>query len=284
MSTIPSRFSSLPVSSVPAGASAGRAMDGEAGPQPGGASGPVRGAGAGGWPAGPLDAAQQAFDVLICPPAPLMFDGRGLDGVPQQLVALDELQRLLVASATSRGVRDQVWSRLVSRARGEGPAWVVAAVGMALPALRFRAGLLTRGWRGDVADLDSELLLGFLERLASIDLDTPNIGARLVEAGARAVKRARARSGPDETGTTTIGALQVVPARLVDHPDLVLARAIARAVIGPEEGFLIAQTRLDDVPLHEVAHHLGISLATAASWRRRGELTLREAIGAGDLQ
>lgn len=34
------------------------------------------------WPESPLDAAQRAFDLLICPPAPLAFDGRGFDGCP----------------------------------------------------------------------------------------------------------------------------------------------------------------------------------------------------------
>lgn len=88
------------------------------------------------WPAGPLDAAQRAFDLLVCPPAPLALDCRGLDGLPQRIVALDELQRLLLAGSIPRASGEQVWSQLVTRARRDGPAWVVAAVGIALPALR----------------------------------------------------------------------------------------------------------------------------------------------------
>ncbi len=236
-----------------------------------------------GWPAGPLDAAHRAFELLTRPPAPLAFDCRGFDGLPARIVALDELRGLLIARSTPRASADQVWSQLVVRARRDGPAWVVGAVGIALPALRFRAGLLSRGWRGDVADLDSELLLGFLERLKTIDVDAQNIAARLVEAGARAVKKAREHDGVRES-VSTGGAQSIPPARPWDHPDLVLARAVRAAVIGPEEGVLIARTRLENIPLREVARSLGVSVATATAWRWRAEQALREAIAAGHLQ
>ena len=74
------------------------------------------------WPPGPLDAAQRAFDLLIRPPAPLAFDCRGLTGLPQKIVALDELKHLLIAESTPRATGDQVWSHLVTRARRVTPA------------------------------------------------------------------------------------------------------------------------------------------------------------------
>jgi hypothetical protein len=235
------------------------------------------------WPAGPLDAAQRAFDLLTRPPAPLAFDCRGIEGLPQRIVGLDELKHLLIGDAISRGTRDLVWSQVVTRARRDGPAWVVAAVGIALPALRFRAGLLTRGWHGDVADLDGELVLGFLERLKTVDLDAGNIAARLVEAGARAVKLARSREGRGEA--VAAGRVEsIAPARPWDHPDLVLARAVAAAVIGAEESLLIGATRLEDIPLRAVAERLGVSCETASAWRWRAERDLGEAIAAGELQ
>ena len=42
-----------------------------------------------------------------------------------------------------------MWRELVVRARRDGPAWVVAAVGVAMPGLRRIAGMLAAGWRGD---------------------------------------------------------------------------------------------------------------------------------------
>jgi hypothetical protein len=230
-----------------------------------------------------LQAAAHAFDLLTRPPAALMFEGRTVAGLPRRVMGLDELRQLLLAPGTSSLVRERVWAQLVTHARQDGPAWVVAAVGIALPALTFRAGQLTRGWHGDVADLDGELLLGFLERLASIDPDAENVAARLVESGARAVKRARRYSERLETIRAT-GPQSFPPARPWDHPDLVLARAVTAGVIGPEEAQLIALTRLESVPLWRVAQRLGISTILARAWRRRAELALGEAIGAGELQ
>lgn len=120
------------------------------------------------WPSSPLDAAQRAFDLLTCSPAPLAFDGGGFAGLPPRLLPLDELKQLLIADRTPRPVRDIVWRELVVRARRDSPAWVVAAVGLAMPGLRRVAGMLAAGWRGDTADLGGELLAGFIDRLHTV--------------------------------------------------------------------------------------------------------------------
>ncbi|WP_422750494.1 hypothetical protein [Micromonospora sp. WMMD1219] len=62
-------------------------------------------------------------------------------------------------------VRDVVWRELIRRARLDGPAWVIAAVALAMPALRRYAGRLLTGWAGDARDLDAEILTGFLTAL-----------------------------------------------------------------------------------------------------------------------
>ena len=76
------------------------------------------------WPSGPLDAAQRAFDLLTCPPAPLAFDGRGFTGLPPRLLPLDELKKTLIADRTPRPVRDTCggswWSAPAGTAR---PGW-----------------------------------------------------------------------------------------------------------------------------------------------------------------
>jgi hypothetical protein len=237
------------------------------------------------WPAGPLDAAQRAFELLTRPPAPLAFDCRGIRHLPQRLVALDELRRLLIHDGTPRATRDAVWAELVTRARRDGQAWVVAVIGLALPGLRRRAARLAPGWHGDRADLDGELLLGFLERLRTIDVRVANIFQRLIEAGARQVKRSRRQAEQDIDAIRRAGtARSLPPARPWDHPDLVLTRAVALAVIGVEECVLIAETRLEDVPLGVVAERLGISDDIAAAWRRSGERALAEAILSGELR
>src|SRR5262249_60691418 len=89
--------------------------------------------------------------------------------------------------------------------RRDGPAWVVAAAGIALPGLRRMAGLLGKGWPGDSSDRDSELLTGFVDRLRTIDLRETRIAGKLIDAGARAVKTARDRQQESDAirGSTT---------------------------------------------------------------------------------
>jgi hypothetical protein len=234
------------------------------------------------WPTTPLDAAQRAFDLLVCPPAPLAFDGRGFTGLPNRILPLDELKKLLIDDATHRPVRDAVWRELVVRARRDGPAWVIAAVGIAMPGLRRIAGRLGKGWPGDSSDRDSELLVGFVDRLRSIDLRDTRIAGKLIDAGARAVKAAREREEQsDAIHVSTTWSLP--PQQPWDHPDWVLTRAVAQAVIDPDEYLLIAATRLDQTALATVADKLGISVPVAASWRRKAEIRLAGAIRDGEL-
>jgi len=53
------------------------------------------------WPSSPLDAAERAFNLLVQPPTHVGFDGRGFDGLPDQIVPLDELRDLLLTSLAS---------------------------------------------------------------------------------------------------------------------------------------------------------------------------------------
>src|SRR6266568_7263143 len=198
------------------------------------------------------------------------------------LLPLDELKKILIADRTPRPVREVVWREVVVRARRDGPAWVVAAVGLAMPGLRRAAGRLAAGWRGDTADLDGELLAGFVARLRTLDVHGPRVCGRLIDAGARAVQSARARV-EDTDAVHVPGAWSLPPAQPWDHPDWVLARAVAAAVIDPDDHLLISATRLEEVPLQQVADRLGVSLGVAAGWRRKAERRLAQAIAAGEL-
>jgi hypothetical protein len=127
-----------------------------------------------------------------------------------------------------------------ARAR-DGPAWVIAAVGVAMPGLRGIAGMLATGWRGDTDDLDAELIVGFVARLKTIDLDVPRVCGRLIDAGLRAARKARdADSDAQLIHADAVG--PIAPIHGCDHPELVLARAVAAAVIESDEANLIAAT------------------------------------------
>ena len=234
------------------------------------------------WPSSPLAAAERAFILLVKPPTHVGFDGRGFDGLPDEILPLDRLRTLLLSPRASVDVRDAVWRELVVRARRDGPAWVVAAVGVAMPGLRHVAGLLAAGWRGDTADLDAELLVGFVARIKTIDLEPSRICGRLIDAGLRAARKARDADSDaqlihvDATGP-------IAPIHPWDHPDLVLARAVAAGVIDADEANLIAATRLDRATLAQAAARLGITSSLASSWRSKAERRLRDAIRDGDL-
>jgi hypothetical protein len=234
------------------------------------------------WPTTALAAADRAFELLTCEPHPLSLDCRDLPDLPEADLALGELRGLLMRDETSLETRDAVWRRLVIRARSGEPAWRVAAVGMAMPGLRRMAGLLARGWHGDSGDRDSEMITGFLDRLADIDLNHTRIVGKLIDAAARAVKRAQERESAAET-VRAPATWSIPPRQPFDHPDWVLARAVAAGVIGPEESQLISCTRLEAQAVETVADALGVSAAVAAAWRRRAELAVAEAIAAGEL-
>jgi hypothetical protein len=85
--------------------------------------------------------------------------------LPVGEVPLPELRDWLVAHPNASVVRDAVWRELIRRARRGKPEWVIAAVGMAVPALVTMAGTFAVGYRGDPVDIDSAVLTGFLEAL-----------------------------------------------------------------------------------------------------------------------
>jgi hypothetical protein len=140
-------------------------------PQPAAATGTVTCR----YPAGPLDAldaADAAFRLLTAGPQPLAVHASRLAaGLPDRPVPLDELRVLLLHPATSARARNRVWAELVRRARAGDPAWVIGLTGIALPGLRRAVASLAAAYRGDPADLQSEVLTGFLAAVPGLDPD-----------------------------------------------------------------------------------------------------------------
>lgn len=238
------------------------------------------------WPTSPLQAAGRAFDLLTAPPAQHAFDGRAVPGLPHREIGLPDLKRLLLSPATSAARRDEVWRELVALARRdsvEGRTWTVLVVGLALPGLTRVAAALTRGWDGDAADVDGEVLAGFLLRLRTLDTGGQRVLGRLLDAATRAGRRARAGAGDGEV-VRVPQAWSAPPAQPWAHPDWVLARAVAAGVLDRTEARLIGATRLEDVTVAQAADALEITVSTALAWRRTAESRLAEAIAEGDLE
>jgi hypothetical protein len=239
----------------------------------------------GGWSASPLAVLGRAFDVLVAPPAPYAIGGADVPGLSAGPIPARRLRTVLLSRTTAPAVRDAVWRQLVTRARRPGPegqVWTVIAAGVALPGLTAAAGALCRGWQGETADIDAEVLAGFVARLGTLDLSGRRIVGRLIDAGIRGGRRARAHAG-DRDAIRVETAWSSPPTQPWDHPDWVLARAVRAGVLDRTEARLIGATRLEARTVAEVAAVLGVDPEVAADWRRRSEARLVQAIRAGEL-
>lgn len=233
----------------------------------------------------PLTIAETTFRLLACEPGGLTLNCAGLaKELPQREVGMIELRDLLCGPAVSNPARDAVWRELVTLARYGGPSRLVAAVGMAAPALKRIAGTITRGYlAGDRHDLDTEVLAAFLEALRDVDLDRPNIRPRLCDAARRAGERARQNA--------EAGVCRRLPARASatpktpwNHPDFVLGDAVAKGVLSELDAELIGRTRLEELTLAQAAAELGLTTEAAKKRRQRAEPVLCEAVRSGEVQ
>ena len=165
-------------------------------------------------------------------------------------------------------------------------AWTVGLAGIAMPGLRRAVGSLAAAWRGDPADLQAEVLTGFLAAVRALDpddLDSVPLASRLCWAAWRAGKAlayadadyaSRRRDLDDQSG---------VPELPWGHPDFVLAAAVCKGVLTREQAGLIGRNRLEGVPLSQIAAERGISHAALCNRRKRAEKALTDAIRSGFL-
>ncbi|MEU6720788.1 hypothetical protein ABZ897_55835 [Nonomuraea sp. NPDC046802] len=198
----------------------------------------------------PLDTAETSFRLLTTGPGSLSLDCTALaPGLPRGPIVLLKLRELLTSREVTDDIRDAVWRELVARARRSGSSWTVAAVGMAMPALRRIALSLTRDLPcGDPVDIDIAILAGFLRGLHRVDTQLADIRPRLCEA---------ARCSGESTRRYIAGRAPVGDPPLVSrpwyHPELALIDAISDGVLTEHEAELISLTRLEHTPLRPQA-------------------------------
>lgn len=223
----------------------------------------------------PFDVAANSFRLLTTGPEPLSIDGAALGGgLPARRIALSELAAILMHPSCGYTTSDRVWRLLIEQARTGGPAWVVGAVGVALPGLRQAAYRLRR-YSGDV---QAELLTAFVGALRTVKPGGAKVAQRLLSATFTA---ARAALHAEEPGRTT-GPVPV-PVTAAGHPDMVLGRAVAAGVISVAESELIGATRLEGVAVASYAERAGRGYWAVVKERSRAEERLVAAIRAGVL-
>lgn len=225
------------------------------------------------WPHNPIAAAGAAFAWLTAGPHPVTVHGRLFDYLPDRDIPVDELRRLLLKPSCPRAVWDQVWSHIASKARMCDGTWKIVAVGLALPTLSRISTRLTADFADDPHDICAEVLRGFLDALATVDLDQGRIMARLRWAAYRAGHRALL-AAMDSPTPVPPGFGSHPPAPPFGHPDLVLTRAVAAGVLSAAEAELIGETRLADVTLAEWAAAYNLSYGQVQRARHRAERRL----------
>jgi hypothetical protein len=230
----------------------------------------------------PLDHVEAAFRLLVTGPGPLTVHGARIGhGLPRRPIPVDEL-RCILRHPSSSAARDPAWREVIRLTRTGQPEWTIAAVALALPGLRRLAGQLARGYDGDPADLDAEMLTAFLDALKCIDPDRSRIALRLWRAARSAGIKLR-HADALHAGRHTPAEESSLPPRPYGHPDFVLADAVRQDVITAAEAELIGATRLEGLALADAADNLEISYNAAKNRRWRAETRLVEAIRAGHV-
>ncbi|MBS2545403.1 sigma-70 region 4 domain-containing protein [Catenulispora sp. NL8] len=221
----------------------------------------------------PFYAAECAFNRLTTGPNPLTLDGMQLgEPFPAQRLMLDAVREIVLKRSNQIAPRDAVWVELVRNVRTYGGDWTIAAVGMALPALKWLGGAYAMKYDGHPADLDGEILTGFLEHLVEVDIDRPGIMTRLRFAALRAARRAVDQE-IDYTRSVAV-AESMEPYLPWGHEDLLLAKAHREGIISAADVDLIGMTRLEGVDLAEAAEMLGVSRNAVKIRRQRAEARL----------
>lgn len=247
------------------------------------------------WPTSALSAAATAFAALTCDPEPLSLDcgtltGNSGDeadlGLPSGVVPLPQLRDWLLAHPDQHAARDAVWRELVRRARRSGPQWVIAAAGMAMPALVAHAHALTARFCGDRDDMDAEVLSGFLQALRDhVDVTKPGICASLCFAAYRAghdLIVVQAADVPVDDLQPFVAESRT-PRLPFGHPDLLVEHAAALGLIDTEDVQPWIDVRLGHRALPPIADCLGITVDALRMRLKRTDIRLADALRTGVL-
>jgi hypothetical protein len=221
-----------------------------------------------------LDLLDRAFQELVTgSQAPALDGSRYAGGLPQRQLGFDELQAVLLRPSTSYATRDAVWRELIDRARRGDERWVIGAAGILMPGLRRVAHRLAVR-EVDAAEVDAQVVLGFLEALISVTSDRGHIASRLCWETFREAERACRGDRHAREWCVPWSELAVAPRHARGHPDLVLERAVRAGVVTEAEADVVGTTRLEGVSIRDLATRTRTGPASLRQRRLRAECRL----------
>ena len=123
-------------------------------------------------------------------------------------------------------------------------------------------------------DLEAEALVGLLQAVQSWRLGEDRVATRLVWAAARGAHRLLRRERALGDRETSVGLGPEPPPRPPAHGDLLLAQAVRAGVLSGVDAELIAATRLQEIPLRQLAGRWGAGYEALRKRRWRAEAAL----------
>jgi DNA-directed RNA polymerase specialized sigma24 family protein len=222
----------------------------------------------------PFEVLDRSFGLLVCDPAPLALDGTAVGrGLPARPIPLEELRWLLLHPSVTFDTRDAALTWLIGRAQREGGAWLVGVAGVLLPGIGRRVYPLCRAHPRLAHDLEAEALVGLLQAIKEWPCGRDRVATRLVWAAARAAHRLLRRELAVAEREASMGLELEAPDPAV-HGELVLGEAVAAGVVSRRDAELVAASRIEEIPVRELAGRWGVGYEALRKRRQRAEAAL----------
>lgn len=212
---------------------------------------------------------------------PLTIDGSKLSAdLPSQNMKIDKLFELIRKQTTEQSIKDAIWAEIVRLAQSVGQPWTLVATGLIAPALHSAAQRVLTHRGGNRADVEADMLLGFIEALRITDPSMQRLAYHLKQI---AYQRAISAYQVPIQHLNQSGVVRPVPlVTRPGHPDLVLAQAIEDNALTMTEAELIGRTRLEGTDLPTVARDLDLPHDECLRRRERAETQLARYLQLGE--
>jgi hypothetical protein len=216
-------------------------------------------------------------------------------GLPPKDMRPRTLLRFLLEDA-DYPQRDQIWAAVITGARRPATAepYRLLAISLAARGLRRSRKRIILAHLDDTADIDHDLLCGFLKRMTTIDVRAANLGMKLIESGvtyakgqqprpAQQARNSRKHRPPTAMDEPVAGSTPDEELGVLFH-EFLAALAAAGSPLAERDVKLLTMTGFDHVSMKDAADQLGVSLDTAYKQRQRAKARFLKYLTARDRE